>query len=136
MQHGYMHICIRVKDQDHINIQLLESACSLVRPSVTKEPRIIDTYIRVKDHGYTHRSYPHHTHMHHDQGSYMYASWIEKYMHQGQGSRIIDVSIIIRVRDNRYMHHTHKYHTHMHHDQGSYMYGYKNICIRVKDQES
>ena len=33
-------------------------------------------------------------------------------MHPGQGSRIIDISIIIRVKDHRYMHHTH-----LHQDQ-------------------
>ena len=41
-------------------IQLLESACPFVRPLVTKKPRIIDTCIRVKDHGY---AYLHHTHI-------------------------------------------------------------------------
>ena len=44
---------------------------SLVRSLVTKKPRIIDTRIKVTDHRYMHLSYPHHTHMHRDQGSYI-----------------------------------------------------------------
>ena len=56
-------------------ILLLESPCSFVRSFVrwlvTKKPRIIDTRIKVTDHRYMHLSYPHHTHMHRDQGSYI-----------------------------------------------------------------
>ena len=84
-----IHTCIRVKDRGtlinasytHVSgscILLLESPCSFVRWSVTKFQ-------------------PHHTHMHHS-----------------QGSRITDVCIIhkcimhicIMIKDNRCMHHT------------------------------
>ena len=61
-------------------------------------------------HGYMHHSYMHHKHTHQDQKSYIYASWIHAYMHPGQGSRIIDISIMNRVMDHRYMHHTHMQH--------------------------
>ena len=53
-------------DDDDIYILLLESPCSLVRSLVTKKTRI-----KVTDHRYMHLSYPHHTHMHRDQGSYI-----------------------------------------------------------------
>ena len=40
-------------------------------------------------------------------------------MHQGQGSRTIDISIIIRVIDHRYVHHTHTYSSNIQQGQGS-----------------
>ena len=86
---------------------------------------ILDTCIRVKDHGYKHLSYLHHTCMHQDRGSYIYASGSRviyiyaSYMH-ASGSRVIYICIThacIWIEGHIYMHHTCMYQ-----DRGSYIY--------------
>ena len=77
----------REKDDEEMvrgQIQLLESACSFVRPSVRPE------------------KIPHHRYMHQGQRSWIYASFIPASYTHASGSKIIDICIIhtcIRVKD-------------------------------------
>ena len=130
MHHTNMHHAYTL----HMKMHPTPRIGLFVRPSVTKKPRIIDTCIRVKDHGYASFIPASYTHASGSRIIYIYASWIPAYMHQGQGSRIIDISIIIRLKDHRYICIIHTcisptyirfkdqryvHHTHMHQDQGS-----------------
>ena len=101
---------------------------SQIKQVVNPTPRI-SLFVRPLVHP---EKIPHHGYMHQGQGSWIYAtfipakdqrsyicaSWIPAYMHQGQGQKIIDISIIIRVKDHGYMHHTHMHHIYINQGQG------------------